>query len=410
MVVLVCFGAFIWQCGDNNPVSSSLIGLRMDDRGATSVGIAAVVQANNQFALDVYDQLKQQETGNIFLSPYSMSMALAMVYEGARGSTAEEMANVFYFPKDDDVRRPAIAALYNALNEEDAEHELGVANALWAQKDYTFLESYVHTLQNYYAAHASNLDFIGATEDARNTINTWVESHTNDKIEDLFPEGSLNHLTRLVLTNAVYFKGEWATQFDKAQTRDDAFYVTPDNTVNVSMMRLFGDDAEFKYIRDDGVQVLEMAYKGDEISMVIFLPAEGQLADFENTLSLEKVEQWKDKMRLQTVHVSLPKFKFETKYFMGEMLEYMGMATAFSEEADFSGMDGTTDLRLQKVIHQAFVDVNEEGTEAAAATGAVGGPDSAPPSFYANRPFLFMIQDVEHGNILFWGRVTDPTK
>jgi len=406
---VVCVGVFFWQCGMSNPINHTVSGLRMDERGVTPAGIDAVVQANNQFAWDVYDVLKQ-EPGNVFLSPYSISTALAMVYEGARGQTADEMANVFYFPTDEVTRRAAFSALYNELNEEDAAHVLQVANALWAQKEYVFLETYINTLQNHYAARATNLDFIHATEDARKTINTWVAGHTNNKIKDLFPRGSLNDLTRLVLTNAVYFKGEWLAKFDKGKTRDEAFYVHSNNAVQVPTMRLT-DDVRFKYAEIEGVQVLEMPYKGEALSMVLFLPAQDGMADLEDALSVEKIKEWQNQMYQQRVDVFLPKFTFQTKYTLNGTLQKMGMPTAFSSSADFSGMDGTQDLLIQTVVHQAFVEVNEEGTEATAATGVSVGVTSVGPSvpeFRADRPFLFVIQDVARGHILFMGRVADP--
>ena len=410
MCAFSCLGFSAWTCGVDNPVSHKIIGLRMNDSGATPAGINAVVQANNQFALDVYAELRSGE-GNVFLSPYSISTALAMTYEGARGQTAEEIVRVFHFPTGDVARHAAFAAIHNQLNQEDAAYELNIANALWAQKDYAFLEAYINTLQSYYAATATNLDFAGATEGARKTINAWVEVHTNHKIKDLFPEGSLSALTRLVLTNAVYFKGQWVTQFDKGQTKDAAFYISPNNAVTVSFMRLRGDGVRFNYAQDEGVQVLEMPYKGEKLTMTLFLPTNGDLAEFENVFSLEKLEGWKNRLQMQRVDVFLPRFKFETKYFMSETLKKMGMPTAFSSTANFSGMDGTRSLAIQTVIHQAFVDVNEEGTEAAAATGVAVAERSARPPvpvFRADRPFLFLIQDIEHGNILFLGRVADP--
>lgn len=405
----VVFLGFV-ACGTSNPTGENLSVLRMDDSGVTPAGVDAVVEANNRYAIDVYAALKQ-DGENIFLSPYSMSTALAMTYEGARGQTAEEIAQVFYFPKNNATRRPAFAALYNQLNEENTAYQLNVANALWAQKDYAFLSSYLHTLQNHYAAEATNLDFVGATEEARKTINTWVENRTNDKIKDLFPQGTLSATTRLVLTNAVYFKGQWTTKFDKGQTRNETFYTTPNQTVTVPMMRLTGKDVRLKYIESEGVQILEMPYKGEKLSMLIMLPENGRLTNFENALSLDKLTGWRNQMWVQRVDVFLPKFTFETKYFMNGALSQMGMPTAFSTGADFSGMDGTRNLAIQTIIHQAFVEVNEEGTEAAAATGVAVGVTSVGPSvpvFRADRPFLFVIQDVENGNILFMGRVVDP--
>ncbi len=403
-------GLVAWGCGDmiSNPVSGEF-GLRMDDSGATSEGISKVVQANNQFALDVYSELKGEE-GNLFLSPYSISTALAMTYEGARGQTAEEIARVFHFPTDDPERRAAFAAVHNQLNEAAADYTLRVANALWAQEDYRFLEAYLNVLQSYYAAKATNVDFGGEPEKARQTINAWVEERTERKIRDLFPQGTINGDTRLVLTNAIYFKGQWITQFDKRQTKNEAFHVSPDRSVNVPMMRLTGEGVEFKYTQDEDVQVLEMPYKGAKLSMLVLLPRSGGLAAFENALTLEKLEGWRARLRKQRVDVFMPKFTFETKYFMKEVLQKMGMPTAFTGGADFSGMDGTRNLFIQHVIHQAFVDVNEEGTEAAAATGVSIGRTSVPQVavFRADRPFLFAIQDTGRGNLLFLGRVVNP--
>jgi serpin B len=403
-------GLVAWGCGDmiSNPISGEF-GLRMDDSGVTEAGISKVVQANNQFALEVYSELKGKEE-NLFLSPYSISTALAMTYEGARGQTAEEIARVFHFPTDDPERRAAFAAVHNRLNEAAGDYTLRVANALWAQKDYPFLEAYLSVLQNYYAAKATNVDFMGATETARQTINAWVEERTERKIKDLFPRGTIDESTRLVLTNAIYFKGQWVTQFDRRQTRNEAFHVSPDRSVNVPMMRLTGEGVEFKYAQDEDVQVLEMPYKGEKLSMLVLLPRSGGLAAFENALTLEKLEGWRAGLRKRRVDVFMPKFTFETKYVMNEVLQKMGMPTAFSGGADFSGMTGKRDLAIQHVIHQAFVDVNEEGTEAAAATGVSVGVTSVPqvPVFRADRPFLFAIQDTGRGNLLFLGRVVNP--
>lgn len=408
--LVLCMGFLVWHCGSSNPVNNTKIALRMDDSGVTPAGVEAVVQANNRFALDIYQRLKQ-DGGNVFLSPYSISTALAMTYEGARGQTADEMARVFYFPTEDATRRAAFASVYNMLNEEDAEYELRTANALWAQKDYAFLETYTHALQNYYAAIANTLDFKNDTEGARQTINAWVEDQTENRIQDLFPQGTLSATTRLVLTNAIYFKGDWLAQFDKKDTRDAPFYLTPTSPVNVPLMHMADSDTRFKYAHVEGVQILELPYKGEDLAMLVFLPDRGNLEAFENSLTLDNLARWQNEMYTQKVDIFLPKFTFKTKYFLNGTLQEMGMPTAFSNAADFSGMDGTQSLSIQTVIHQAFVEVNEEGTEAAAATGVAVELTSVPlppPVFRADRPFLFLIQDVEHENILFLGRVMDP--
>lgn len=382
-----------------------------DDKGVTPAGINAVVNASNQFALDAYSELRKED-GNIFFSPYSISTALAMVYEGARGKTAEEIQRVFHFPTDNDARRAAFAAIHNQLNEANSKYKLSVANALWAQNDYKFLDEYITILQQYFAAKATNVDFAKATEEARKTINTWVEKKTNSKIEDLFPKGSLNDATRLVLTNAIYFKGQWVKQFDKKQTIDEDFRISSANTVRVPMMRQTGESAKFKYTETKDAQVLEMPYEGEKLSMLILLPKNDNLVSLENSLSPEELSGWESELKERRVDVFIPKFTFDTKYTLNETLQKMGMPTAFLEGiADFSGMDGTRGLFIQTVIHQAFVDVNEEGTEAAAATGVGIGATAvelAAPVFRADHPFIFIIQDSENGNILFFGRVENP--
>ena len=384
-----------------------------DDSRATPEGVNAVINANNQFAFDLYSEYKTEE-GNIFFSPYSISTALAMTYEGAKGKTAEEMQAVFHFPQNGDVRRPAFAKIYNEINKKDKKYKLSTANALWAQKDYRFLEEYTATVEKYYGGGVTNLDFVEETEKSRQIINGWVEGQTDDKIKDLIPQGVLNIDTRLVLTNAIYFKGTWVKQFNEEDTRKEDFRVSPEQTVKVPMMRLTGDEAEFSYAETDEIQILEMPYDGKDLSMLIILPKENDLANMEESINPEKLSEWRNMLNEQRVDIYIPKFKFETKYFMVETLSNMGMPTAFIHDADFSGMDGTTNLLIQNVIHQAFVEVNEEGTEAAAATAVVVGIESAAPRrtpiFRADHPFIFIIHDRGTGNILFLGRVSDPSK
>ena len=385
----------------------------IDDTGATPSGVSSVIDANNQFAFELYSKLNENEKGNIFFSPYSISTALAMTYEGTKGQTAEEMQKVFHFPADIDVRGPAFAKIYNEINKKDKEYKLNTANALWAQKDYAFLNSYFDLVGKYYGGKVTNLDFIGETEKSRVTINDWVEDQTNDKIKDIIPPGVLNPMTRLVLTNAIYFKGTWVKQFDEKNTKEQDFRVSPGNTVKVPMMSLTGKDAKFNYTETDKLQVLELLYKGNELSMLVLLPKEDNLDSISDSLNAEKLAGLRSSLREQQVDVFLPKFKFETKYFMADTLSDMGMPTAFTQgKADFSGMTGNQDLFISKVIHQAFVEVNEEGTEAAAATVVIMTMSAMPRQtiFMADHPFIFIIQQKETGNILFLGKVIDPSK
>lgn len=378
-----------------------------DDSGATQINISSVINANNQFALDLYSELKDKED-NIFFSPYSISVALAMTYEGARGQTAEEMQSVFHFPEDNSARRSSFAALYNNINNKSAEYQLSTANALWIQKDYKLLDNYTNVVQNYYGGRATNVDF--ASEDARKTINNWVEDKTNNKIKDLFPQGSLNGYTRLVLTNAIYFKGDWLKQFDEKETKQEEFRVSKDNVIQVPMMRRTDEGARFNYAETEELQILEMLYEEEELSMLILLPKNDNLSSLEESLTIENLTEWKNKLKEQRVNIFIPKFTLNTKYFLKDTLSRMGMPSAFSS-ADFSGIDGTKSLFIDKVIHQAYVKVNEEGTEAAAATGVSMVTDSAEPpilEFRADRPFIVIIQDRETENILFLGRITNP--
>jgi serpin B len=386
----------------------------LDDTGATKEGVNAVVNANNQLAFELYSQFKEEsKDSNIFFSPYSISIALTMTYEGAKGQTAEEMQSVLHIPEDANVRRPNFARIFNEINKKDKKYKLSTANALWAQKDYSFLKEYTNNVEKYYGGKVTNLDFTRESEKSRQIINKWVEDQTNNKIKDLIPKGVLNAYTRLVLTNAIYFKGTWVKQFDEKETKEDDFRIDSSNTVKVSMMRLIGDGVKFNYAETDEIQILEMPYRGKDVSMLIILPKGNNFANIEKSITLEKLSEWKNMLNEQRVDIFIPRFKFKTKYFMAKALSDMGMPTAFGSTADFSGMDGTRDLFIQNVIHQAFVEVNEEGTEAAAATGVVMGITSVGPRipiFRADHPFIFIIQESETGNILFLGRVSDPSK
>ena len=396
-----------------------------DDNSSTEQGIQEVVNANNKFAFELYSELDKEENDNMFYSPYSISAALAMTYEGAKGQTAEEMKSVFHFPESNTLR-PNFAAIYNEINKKNKPYKLSTGNALWVQQDYPFLEDYTSRVEKYYGGKAANLDFIGETEKSRQTINTFIEEQTNDKIKDLIPQGALTPDIRLVLTNAVYFKGTWVWEFDKSDTRDQDFKITPTNIVKTPMMFMNNDKAKFNYADLGDLQILELPYKGEDISMLIFLPKQGEDYDLETgeiitsdytlddiELSSDKLNEYKSQMHETKLdHISIPKFEFDTKYFMNDALSAMGMSTAFTDSADFSGMTGKDGLLISFVIHQAYVKVDEEGTEAAAATAVGVDVTSVSPrkEFRADNPFVFIIQEKETGNILFMGRVVDPTK
>ena len=394
-----------------------------DDTGSTQQGVQEVVNANNQFAFELFSEFQEDpkyKDGNIFFSPYSISVALTMTYEGARGQTAEEMQSVFHIPRDTNLRRPNFAAIYNDINKKDKSYKLSTGNALWAQQDYKFLGEYLSTVEKYYGGKAANVDFLREREKSRQTINTFIEEQTNNKIKELLPQGVVNSDTRLVLTNAIYFKGTWEWEFDTSDTRDQEFKITPSNIVQTPMMSMKPDKAQFNYADLGEMQLLELPYKGEELSMLLLLPAE-TLNTLEPSLTAEKLSEYKTQMRETSLDsIVLPKFEFDAKYSLADTLSDLGMPTAFipynptspETTADFSGMDGTRNLRISAVIHQAYIKVDEKGTEAAAATGVVVGMTSAMPSkiFKADHPFIFIIQEKKTGNILFIGRVTDPTQ
>jgi serpin B len=380
------------------------------------VGPGDVSVGNARFASDLYGQLAADPHyagKNLFFSPYSISSALAITSEGARGKTADEIRAVLHLPADDALRREGFAAIDACLNTGDENYTLRTANALWAEKTHLFLPEYVDVARRWYGADAINLDFINDPEGSRATINRWVEEKTEEKIPDLLPRGSIDALTRLVITNAIYFKGTWADQFDPEKTREEEFRIGPGEVVTVQMMQRA--DTTYGYSETDTLQVLEMPYahgSGSELSMLILLPKEDNLTAAEEALGA--IDDLRQPLGKQRVDVFFPKFTLDVGYSLPEMLAEMGMPTAFTDGADFSGMDGTRDLSISDVVHKAFVDVNEEGTEAAAATGVVVGPMSAPPAavpvFRADHPFVFLIVEKDSSTILFMGRVTNPVE
>ncbi len=393
-----------------------------------------VVEGNSKFALALFAELRAKE-GNLFFSPYSISTALAMTYAGAQGRTEAQMSKVLCFPTalrdvGRDPNKGPIAlksterawtkerfhsqfgAIIKDLNArgEKGNYELAVANALWAQEGYGLLNEFIKLVEENYGGGLNEVDFVKATESARKTINTWVEKKTNDKIKELIREGVLDSMTRLVLTNAVYFKGNWASQFDKEKTREEPFALSVDKTIDVEMMN---HTADFNYMETEDFQALEMPYVDNELSMIVLLPSRSKaFGDFEETLKAEDLLSWLGEMRKREVIVSIPKFKMNSRFNLVSVLKSMGMVDAFSGNADFSGISGKRDLSISSVIHQAYVDVNEEGTEAAAATAVTMkltaiGP-SWTPVFRADHPFLFLIRDNHSGSILFIGRVVNP--
>lgn len=384
---------------------------RVDEQRAAEempADVRSVVASSNTFALELFDVIREEE-GNIFLSPYSIATALAMTYAGAAGSTATEMAEVLRIQLSAEDAHPAFGDLVESLDRgsESGNYELSVANALWPQTGYTFLESYLSIPKDHYDAMLEELDYAGATEAARLRINAWVEEKTKEKIKGLLHEGDLDAATSLVLTNAIYFKGFWASQFNPEHTRTRPFTLIGGTEVLVPMMY---QKAPFKYASLEQLKVLEMPYQGDDLSMIILLPDETDgIGKLEGQLSDESLARWTGAMREIRLEVMFPKFSMSSRFDLSEVLSGMGMPSAFTPGADFSKMTGARGLYIDKVIHQAFVDVDEKGTEAAAATAVIMTKSASINRFVANHPFLLLIRDNVTGSILFMGRVTDPT-
>jgi len=373
--------------------------------------VAEVANLNNMFGFEMFSNLAQGKQENAFFSPYSISSAFSILYEGARGTTQDEIKSVFHFASDDQTRRDYSHQIISDLNKPAQNYILSTANALWVQDKFPILNEYKDVTETYYFSKTENLDFATQQEESRNTINSWVEEKTNDKIKDLLPQGSINDMTRAVITNAVYFLGNWTVQFDEKITQEDDFKTSEQKTVKVPMMNT---EQNFNYGSTDDLQILQMSYKGDDLSMLVLLPKDNDLSSLEKKLSVKNLNEWKGNMMKKQVNVYLPKFKLETTYSLNENLAKMGMPSVFDPGlADLSGIDGEKDLYVTGVFHKAFVIVDEKGTEAAATTGIVVGTTSVGPQpeiFRADHPFIFLIQDDRTGLILFMGKVVDPTK
>jgi len=374
--------------------------------------VKIVVEGNTAFALELYQKLSSTE-GNLFLSPYSISTALAMTYAGARENTATQMAETLHFSLEQQQLHPAFAKLESHLNavQKKGNIQLNVANSLWPQKDYPFLKEYLALIKEHYGVLITPVDYRTAREAACKLINGWVEEKTKNKIKNLIQPDVLDALTRLILVNAIYFKGNWASQFEENQTKNAPFRLLSGKTIQVPTM---SQKQEFGYAEDQSLQILELPYIGNDLSMLVMLPKQADgIAELEKNLTVENLRKWTTSLRKREVSVFLPKFKMTTQFRLGEVLISMGMSEAFDmNKANFAGMDGNPNwLYIAAVIHKAFVDVNEEGTEAAAATAVEMKALSAPPlTFRADHPFIFLIRENLTGSILFLGRVIDPTK
>jgi len=396
-----------------------------DNERVTSPDVAAsdltvLVDGNTAFAFDLYQRLSGGD-GNLFYSPYSISIALAMTYAGARGETERQMADTLHYVLPQSRLHPAFNALdlelasrgEGAEGKDEKGFRLNIVNAIWGQEDYQFLAQFLDVLAENYGAGLRLLDFIDEPEKSRITINGWVSDETEGRIEDLIPPGVIDALTRLVLTNAIYFNASWLNPFNEDDTEDGTFHLLDGSDVTVPMMR---QTESFGYAKGEGYQAVELPYDGGELSMVILLPdpvsSVVSFDMFEGSLDTDVVNTILNSLAYRQVALAMPKFELESEFSLVDTLAAMGMPVAFSAAADFSGMTGTRDLTIAEILHKAFVSVDEAGTEAAAATAVVMKETAMPEPIIevtVNSPFIFLIRDIETGTILFVGRVLNPT-
>ena len=371
-----------------------------------------LVDGNTAFALDLYQKIMETK-GNQFFSPYSISTALAMTYGGARGETEKQMAHVLHFSLDQSKLHPTFHELQNHFQQiqQESEFSLNIANALWIQESYELLPKFQELNRMYYEANLFSVNFKKDPEGCRLKINEWVEKKTEERIKDLLGQGIIDSLTRLVLTNTLYFKAEWSRQFDPKKTQERDFWLTKEAKTKVRMMT---QKSFFSYRERKNLQVLEMSYEGSNLSMVVLLPKKiDGLPELEQQLNTQTLKEWTSNLSAQQIEVFFPKFTTTRSFSLKEILTSLGMVNAFSDSADFSGMEPKKELKISKVVHKAFIDVDEAGTEAAAATAVVmaiksANPPDDLPQFIADHPFLYLIRDKQTGTILFIGRLTEP--
>lgn len=416
-VGLTALGGLLASCGIGTsavPEARSSKQRQRDPQTAPD-DVRALAAGHNAFGLAFY-QLLRGDAGNLFVSPYSIAQALTMLSAGARGNTAQQIAQVLHSAFPPERLHPVANALDLALGSRGASQDgfqLEIANSIWSQRNYTFRPEFLDMLAVNYGAGLRLLDFASAPDAARATINATIAQQTHDKIHDLLPPGSIDSLTRMVLANAIYFNAKWVAPFAKRETVDSPFHLDDGSTVTVPLMHQIEN---LRYTQSPDYQAVALPYRSD-VSMLVLLPRAGGLADFEQRLSIDQLQAIQGQLTANNIALALPKFTYHSASIsLRQALTRLGMADAFSAgAADFSGMDGTRNLHLDDVYHQAVVRVDEEDTEAAAATGggvaAVAAPTSAPPIIFTmivDRPFIFAIQDDATGALLFMGRIVNP--
>ena len=379
---------------------------------STLEGIAEIITANNQFAIAMYQQINgqpDQADKNVFFSPYSLSTVMAILYAAAEGETKAQIQKTFHYPAPA-ILNPNSAALYNQFNKPNPDYKLATVNDLWMQQGLTLNKSYADTVQHYYSGQVTALDFEGSPDPARQTINKKIADKTKQLIPELLPKGSIKSDTAVVLTNAIYFKGDWTLPFTAERTSAQPFYNAIGRASTVQMMQ---QQSYFSYYENKHIQVVQLPYKGDDLSMLVVLPKLNHklaMQQLTKSLSATKIKQWRSGLVRQEVDLQLPKFKLDARYQMKTLLADMGMPKAFNNGAEFNLYADGPPIKLDEVYHQAVVTVDEKGTEAAAAAGAVGMyvGMSYPVEFKADHPFMFVIKDNKTDAILFLGQVNKP--
>jgi len=417
-IMLLLFASMILVTSCAGQPAQAMVQSDLDRESSPIVELSDLQQllsGNQDFALDLYHALLAGDE-NLFFSPYSISLALAMTYAGANGLTEKEMAQALRFS----LPQERLHSAFNALDLELASRgegvdeefgpgfQLNIANALWGEEGYQFLDDFLDVIAMNYGAGLRLLDFVADPEGSRQIINNWVSEQTEERIKDLLPQGAIDAVTRLVLANAIYFKADWQSQFEESDTEQGSFTLLDGSEVSVPMMSQI---ETFAYAEGPGYQVIEMPYLADEMAMIVFLPAEGEFAAFEAALQPEKMGEMLASLEMRTLVLKMPKFEFETEFSLVKILKELGMPSAFNADADFSAMDGTQNLLISEVVHKAFIAVDEEGTEAAAATAVIIAEMSvviAEVELSLDRPFVFGIRDKETGALLFLGRVMNP--
>jgi serpin B len=408
---LACVALWIAGCS-NQALPTTKPEATGTERQALKEKVVAIVEADNHFAFDLYQRLRGDESRNLLFSPASISAGLAMTIAGAAGDTEIEMAKTLHFEMPQPELHKQMGALLASweMADEKRGYRLNVANRLWGQVGFSFLPDFLQVTVTDYGAKLGLLDLNHEPEQARQAMNAWVKERTEGKITNLLTSDEPLHDARLVLTSALYFKGAWYQRFYKQFTKSDDFYVSAHRTVKAQMMV---QNADLRYAHAEGIRILELAYGHGDFSMLVLLPdAVGGLSQLENKLTDANLKTWTRNLTWQDVNVYLPRFKTTSQFQLSDTLKSMGMVSAFDRmRADFSRMDGKKDLFLSAVVHKAYVDVNEEGTEAAAAidVSGVGSPDE-PENFRANHPFVYLIRDNRTGAILFLGCIVDPTQ